>query len=145
MAVANILLVFLRWHPRPGNACTSQHVTDRLYLHIYPDLGRFYTTTLVGGWIFEKYFGEFLRWKIDIREEHWMSNKSIMWSIAEKVNVKKINNATNHPLFHKIKHRKNCECCPLPRLIVRSQWFRFWIVRIVINVSKTSWIQFAKY
>ena len=73
--------------------------------------------------IWKKYFGEFLRWKIDIREEHWMSNKSIMWSIAEKVNVKKINNATNHPLFHKIKHRKNCECCPLPRLIVRSQWY----------------------
>ena len=52
-------------------------------------------------------------------------------------------------LIRDFKHRKNCECCPVSLLIVRSQrlsWifqilncqnygFRFSIVRIVISVS----------
>ena len=43
-------------------------------------------------------------------------------------------------LTHK-KLRKNCECCPVSQLIVRSQRFhefRFSIVRIVVSVSNVT-------
>ena len=43
-----------------------------------------------------------------------------------------------------VKRRKNCECCPVPLLIVRSQRlseFRFSIVRIVISVSNVTILQ----
>ena len=45
-----------------------------------------------------------------------------------------------------IKHCKNCECCPVSLLIVKSQRlseFRFSIVRIVISVSNVTSLVFA--